>query len=63
MKEEFPELMSYNYFIEFMPEVLIPLTTFMKNQCANREMVLLLLIQRLYVFVQISVLISTKHLS
>ena len=33
MSSEFPTLPSYNRFIEWMSEVLIPLTAFMQNRC------------------------------
>jgi hypothetical protein len=32
-KREFPNLVSYNRFIELLPDVLIPLTLFMKKRC------------------------------
>lgn len=32
-KQEFPHLVSYNRFIELLPEALIPLTLFMKSLC------------------------------
>lgn len=32
-KPEFPNLVSYNRFIELLPDVLIPLTLFMKTRC------------------------------
>jgi len=33
MRQEFPTLVSYNRFIELLPDVLIPLTFFMQSRC------------------------------
>lgn len=33
LKKEFPKLVSYNRFIELLPDVLIPLTFFMQSRC------------------------------
>ena len=33
MRQEFPKLVSYNRFIELLPDVLIPLSCFMQSRC------------------------------
>lgn len=35
LRREFPTLVSYNRFIEFLPDVLIPLTFFMQSRCVK----------------------------
>lgn len=37
LQREFPTLVSYNRFIEFLPDVLVPLTCFMKSLCKTSE--------------------------
>lgn len=33
---EFPELVSYNRFVELMPQALVPLTVFLKRECVGK---------------------------
>jgi hypothetical protein len=35
LSQAFPKLVSYNRFIELLPDILIPLTFFMKSRCAT----------------------------
>ena len=35
LKKEFPNLVSYNRFIELLPDVLMPLTLFMQSRCGK----------------------------
>jgi len=35
LKKEFPNRLSYNRFIELLPEVLIPLSCFMQSRCSK----------------------------
>ncbi len=37
LKKEFPKLISYNRFIELLPDVLIPLTFFMQSRCKTGD--------------------------
>jgi hypothetical protein len=37
MQQEFPKLVSYNRFIELLPDVLIPLTFFMQSRCGKGD--------------------------
>src|SRR5512137_572461 len=37
LKKEFPKLVSYNRFIELLPDILIPLTIFMQSRCKTGD--------------------------
>ena len=37
LKKEFPKLVSYNRFIEFLPDILVPLAIFMQSRCKRGD--------------------------